>query len=155
MYMPKGPAIFQTTGPWEVYSTPARDMRCFLAIDDVMGFPKTVQQNGSIYLSIPGQSRSELIDTLITIRDRGLRENKIEYIRSDGSKWTLTLQDIVDRQKDLEMAYNPNDCPETRWAAPKESEEFQTCARKAPPDQRFNMRLCRHWFSSRRRPDQR
>lgn len=155
MAMPKGPAIFQTTGPWEIYSTPARDMRCFLAMDDVMQFPEEVRNNESIYLTAPGESTDDLIEDLVAIRDEGLKERTIEYTRSDGSAWSLTLQDIIDRQTQLEVAYNPNDCPETRWAASKGSDEGSTCVRKAPPDQRFYMKLCRHWFTARRRPDQR
>ena len=38
--------------------------------------------------------------------------------RCDGSPWTLKLKDVLDRAVELEMAYNPNDCVEMRWAAP-------------------------------------
>ncbi len=155
MPMPRGPAIFQTTGPWESYSTPARDMRCFLAIDDVMHFPKRVLKNRSLY-AIPDETVEDvLLDELEMLRDRALRNRRIRYTRSDGSEWSLTLEDIVDRQKQLEMAYNPNDCPEIRWAAPRSSTEFETCKVRAPSEQQRRMRLSRHWFASRRRPDQR
>ena len=36
--MPKGYSVFETTGPWEDFSTPARDMRLLISIDTVMGF---------------------------------------------------------------------------------------------------------------------
>ncbi len=39
--MPNGPSIFQTSGPWEDYSTPARDFRLLIAIDVVRGFPRS------------------------------------------------------------------------------------------------------------------
>jgi hypothetical protein len=155
MPMPDGPAIFQTTGPWEVYSTPARDMRCFLAIDDVLRFPEQVVENPSLYAIGKGTDLKALEQELIALRDSTLQKRTIHYTRSDGSTWALTLADVVARQKALEMAYNPNDCPEIRWAAPKDSEEFQVCNQNAPPDQRFKMRLARPWFESRRRPDQR
>jgi hypothetical protein len=155
MTMPDGPAIFQTTGPWETYSTPARDMRCFLAIDDVMKFPDRILDDAHLYDIQEGTNLAGLKHELIAIRDNALKERTIRYIRSDGSHWTLTLMQVVSRQKALEMAYNPHDCPETRWAAPKLSEELETCRRRAPPDQRFKMRLARPWFESRRRPDQR
>jgi hypothetical protein len=38
----------------------------------------------------------------------------------------------LDREVDLEMAYNPNDCVELRWGAPAKSEEASTCQRYAP-----------------------
>ncbi len=155
MSMPDGPAIFQTTGPWEIYSTPARDMRCFLAIDDVMKFVNHVFKNLPLYAVDDTEDLHKLRKELTALRDEALQERTVQYVRSDGSKWTLTLEEVVSRQKDLEMAYNPNDCPETRWAAPKDSDEARTCRRKAPPDQRFKMRLARPWFEARRRPDQR
>ena len=37
--MPDGPSIFETTGAWEDFSTPARDFRLLIAIDVVRGFP--------------------------------------------------------------------------------------------------------------------
>ena len=37
--MPDGPSIFETTGAWEDYSTPARDFRLLIAIDVVRNFP--------------------------------------------------------------------------------------------------------------------
>ena len=47
-----------------------------------------------------------------------LASRKISYTRSDGSQWTLSLKDVIDPTPDFEMAYNPNDCAELRWAAP-------------------------------------
>ena len=40
--MPNGASIFETTGAWEDYSTPARDFRLLIAIDVVRGFPDHV-----------------------------------------------------------------------------------------------------------------
>jgi hypothetical protein len=34
-----------------------------------------------------------------------LATRKFSYPRSDGSAWTLTLRDVIDRAVDLEMAY--------------------------------------------------
>ncbi|MCP4601517.1 MAG: hypothetical protein GY847_13545 [Proteobacteria bacterium] len=155
MSMPNGASIFQTEGPWETYSTPARDLRCFLAIDDVMKFPDRAQQNLSLYEISPDETKSQLRKDLTTLRDQSLEQKKFQYKRSDGLDWTLTLKDVVERQKELEMAYNPNDCPEIRWAAPKHSEEYKTCLRKTPQGQRKRMGSFRYWFASRRRPDQR
>jgi hypothetical protein len=41
-----------------------------------------------------------------------LATRKFAYARSDGSSWTLSLKDVIDRAAALEMAYNPNDCVE-------------------------------------------
>jgi len=81
-----------------------------------------------------------------------LAARKFTYPRSDGSEWTLTLKDVLDRAVDLEMAYNPNDCVELRWGAPATSEEAATCKRKAPSGQRAKMSEYRAWFQERRRP---
>ncbi len=72
--------------------------------------------------------------------------------RSDGSQWTLTLKDVIDRVTDLEMAYNVNDCVELRWGAPEKSDEASTCKRHAPQAQRAKMTEYRAWFNERRRP---
>src|SRR5262249_25722974 len=40
--MPDGPAIFETSGAWEDFSTPSRDLRLLIAIDVVLGFPDRV-----------------------------------------------------------------------------------------------------------------
>jgi hypothetical protein len=81
-----------------------------------------------------------------------LATRKFSYPRSDGSAWTLTLRDVIDRAVDLEMAYNPNDCVELRWGAPAKSDEASTCKRYAPAAQREKMSRHRAWFHDRRRP---
>jgi len=68
-----------------------------------------------------------------------LAARKFSYTRSDGSLWTLSLKDVVDRAADLEMAYNLNDCVEVRWGAPTNSDETSTCKRHAPTPQRAKM----------------
>lgn len=151
--MPRGAAIFQTSGPWETYSTPARDMRCFVALDDVMDFPGQAVKQSDLYTLEMRKDKDALQRELQRQRDDLLQEMTFQYKRSDGSDWTLSLLDVVSRQTDLEMAYNPNDCPETRWAAPEGSEEAETCQRRAPPEQLERMGLARHWFAKRSRPN--
>ena len=158
MAIPDGPAIFQTIGPWEIYSTPARDMRLLLVIDDVMNFPRQVAQYPDLYVSIPvrktdGQgSITSMLDQMLT---DALAGKTVTYIRSDQSQWTLTLADIVARRDALEMGYNPNDCPEVRWGAPPHSEERSTCTHRTPLSQLAQMQNYRKWFIDRHRPDQR
>jgi hypothetical protein len=81
-----------------------------------------------------------------------LAARKITYTRSDGSQWTLSVKDVVDRAADYEMAYNPNDCVELRWGAPENSEEASTCKRHAPQAQRAKMTEYRAWFRDRHWP---
>jgi len=81
-----------------------------------------------------------------------LSARKFSYTRSDGSAWTLSLKDVIDRTAQLEMAYNVNDCVELRWGAPEKSDEAATCKRRAPGSQRAKMTEYRTWFHERRRP---
>jgi hypothetical protein len=81
-----------------------------------------------------------------------LAARKFSYARSDGSPWELTLEDVLVRTPDLEMAYNINDCVEMRWGAKEGSDEAATCKRRAPGAQRTKMSEYRTWFSERRRP---
>ena len=81
-----------------------------------------------------------------------LAARKFSYTRSDGSTWTLSLEDVIERAEELEMAYNPNDCVEARWGAPEGSAEAATCARRAPAAQRAKMTDYRNWFRERHWP---
>jgi hypothetical protein len=150
--MPEGAAIFETTGPWEDYATPARDLRLLIAIDVVRRFPEKVVGRPARFAMpagrAPGAVRAEL-EALLAAESAARR---FEYRRSDGSPWTLTLADVMARAETLEMAYNPNDCVEVRWGAPRGSEEVATCRRHAPAEQVARMAGCRSWFHERRRP---
>jgi hypothetical protein len=151
--MPDGHAIFETTGAWENYSTPARDLRLLIAIDLVQGFDRKVARNPSVYRD-GGRTMAELREALAQARQRLLADERtsFQYTRSDGSKWTLTLAELVDRAAALEMAYNPNDCVELRWGAPAGSEERKTCRQRASEAQQRKMAAYRPWFAERRRP---
>jgi hypothetical protein len=82
-----------------------------------------------------------------------LAARKFSYTRSDGSQWTLSLKDVIERAADFEMAYNPNDCAEIRWGAAEDSEEAATCKRHAPQAQRATMSSdYRDWFRERHWP---
>jgi hypothetical protein len=72
--------------------------------------------------------------------------------RSDGSSWTLTFKDVVDRATALELRYNLNDCVELRSGAPEQSNEASTCKRHAPQAQRAKMTEYRTWFHERHWP---
>jgi hypothetical protein len=151
--MPNGASIFQTSGAWEDYSTPARDFRLLIAIDVVRNFPERFVRRSDRYAVPAGTSidnvKRELRDVLAT----ELASRKFSYTRSDGSQWTLSLKDVIERAADLEMAYNPNDCAEIRWGALENSEEAATCKRHAPQAQRATMSSdYRTWFRDRHWP---
>jgi hypothetical protein len=151
--MPNGPSIFETTGAWEDYSTPARDFRLLIAMDVVRGFPDRVARRAARYAMPNGKSVEEVKSELQAVLASELSSRKISYPRSDGSQWTLSLKDVIDRAKDFEMAYNPNDCVELRWGAAENSAEASTCKRRAPQAQRAKMSSeYRNWFQERHWP---
>jgi hypothetical protein len=150
--MPDGARIFETTGEWEDFSTPSRDLRILIAIDVARGIPARVARRPERYAmpagKTPDQVRADLEARLAT----ELKTRKFSYVRTDGSTWTLSLQDVVDRAASLEVAYNPNDCVEQRWGAPAGSDELSTCQAHAPSEQQAKMQSYRAWFHERRRP---
>jgi hypothetical protein len=150
--IPNGPSIFETTGPWEDFATPSRDLRLLIAIDVVRGFPDRVARRPDRYAMPKDKSVADVKVALESALSAELKERKFTYSRSDGSEWPLTLKDVIDRTSDLEMAYNLNDCVELRWGAPEGSEEAATCKRRASSAQRAKMSEYRAWFSERRRP---
>ena len=150
--MPDGAAIFETSGAWEDFSTPSRDLRLLIAIDVVSEFPDRVARRPERYAMPKDKSVADVKAELRNVLASELASRKFSYPRSDGSAWTLALKDAVHRETDLEMAYNPNDCVEFRWGAPAESDEASTCKRHAPSAQRAKMTKYRAWFHERRRP---
>jgi len=150
--MPDGAAIFETTGAWEDFATPARDLRLLIAIDVVRTFPDRVVRRPERYAMPQGKTVADVKADLESVLESELSARKFAYTRSDGSAWTLALKDVLDRATDLEMAYNLNDCVELRWGAHDNSAEASTCKRHAPSAQRAKMTDYRAWFRERRRP---
>ena len=150
--MPDGASIFETTGAWEDFATPSRDLRLLIAIDVVRSFPERVARRPERYAMPQDKSVADVKAELETMLTSELAERKFSYTRSDGSQWTLALKEVLNRMAGLEMAYNLNDCVELRWGAAENSEEAATCKRRAPSAQRQKMSEYRAWFSERRRP---
>jgi hypothetical protein len=150
--MPDGASIFETTGAWEDFATPSRDLRLLIAMDVVRGFPDRVARRPERYAMPKEKSVADVKTELESVLASELSARKFSYTRSDGSAWTLALKDVVDRAADIEMAYNLNDCVELRWGAPDKSDEASTCRRHAPGAQRAKMTEYRTWFHERRRP---
>src|SRR5204862_3636135 len=92
--MPDGPAIFETTGAWEDFATPSRDLRLLIAIDVVRGFPDRVVRRPERYAMPSDKSAAEVKAELDTMLAAELSARKFSYLRSDGSSWTLALKDV-------------------------------------------------------------
>ncbi len=152
--MPKGAEIFLTVGPWEDYSSPSRDMRLLIAMDVVRNVPARVARRPERYAMPEKETVAEVKASLEKLLSTEATRRRFKYLRSNGSDWELSLADVIDRVASFEMAYNPNDCPEKRWAAPAGSEELSTCNRHAPTTQTARMTEYRDWFVRRQRPEQ-
>lgn len=150
--MPDGPAVFISTGPWEDYSTPNRDLRLLIAMDTVKEFIAKVMARPQRFKIGNRESLSEVKRKLEKLSEKLAGELSITYHRSDGSTWKLTIAEILRREEALEMAYNPNDCVEIRWGAPAGSEEMSTCRGRAPRSQIEKMEKLRIWFRKRLHP---
>ena len=83
--MPDGPAIFETSGPWEDFSTPARDFRLLIAIDVVRGYPDRVARRPERYAMPRGKSVADVKAELQSVLASELSARKFSYTRSDGS----------------------------------------------------------------------
>jgi hypothetical protein len=150
--MPDGAKIFETTGDWEDFSTPSRDLRLLVAIDVARALPARVARRPNRYAMPPGKDVAQVSADLQARLSQELRDRSVEYTRTDGSSFKLSLRDVIDREASLEMAYNPNDCVEARWGAPAGSPEASTCVAHAPDAQVTKMQGYRVWFHERRRP---
>jgi hypothetical protein len=150
--MPEGAKIFETTGDWEDFSTPSRDLRLLIAIDVARGLPARVARRPERYAMPFGRSPAEVRGDLEARLARELRDRKFRYVRSDGSDWELGLQEVMSRETALEVAYNPNDCVEERWGAASGGEAAATCRAHAPAAQVAKMLGYRSWFHERKRP---
>lgn len=149
--MPSGPAIFETTGPWEDFATPSRDMRLLIALKVLEGLPERIRRYPELYV-LRGENPAGAAARLERIHARRIQERFVSYTRSDGSPWRLSLADIYDRRAGLEVGYNPNDCVERRWGASPGTPDYATCRRQAPAEQRKRMEEYRPWFREARRP---
>src|SRR5437879_10131468 len=89
--MPEGAAIFETSGAWEDFSTPSRDLRLLIAIDVVLGFPDRVARRPERYAMPKEKSVAEVKAELQRVLASGLAAREFSDQRSGGPPWTLTL----------------------------------------------------------------
>jgi cell wall-associated NlpC family hydrolase len=147
--MPEGYSIFETSGPWEDFATPSRDMRLLIAIDSVRAFPSQVRAAPERFGVQAGSAELAQVDALL---EKELAARKFKYTRTDGTPWELSLADVVTRVANLETAYNPNDCIESRWGAKEGTPERTPCNMTAPAAQKALLEKYRPWFHDRARP---
>lgn len=144
--------VFQTGGLWEDFSTPNRDLRLLIAMDAVLSFPAKIVNSPEDYKLPMLKSPEAVKEDMKALLQKKASELTITYMRSNGSKQTLTMKEILARRDAFEIAYNPNDGPEIRWGAPENSEERSTCRRKAPASHLQKMLEFRIWFQKRLHP---
>jgi hypothetical protein len=149
--MPEGGKIFETTGPWEDYATPSRDMRLLIAMNVLLGLPDRIVRHPTLF-KLGGRKPEAVSEDVRKLHGQRVGERGIEYHRSDGTPWKLTVADLLARRASLEIAYNPNDCVEVRWGAKEGTPEYTTCKRHLPDDQRARMAEYRSWFHEAKRP---
>ena len=96
--MPEGATIFETTGAWEDFATPARDLRLLIALDVVRGFPDRVTQRPNRY-AMPGEKASPTSKAQMeSVLASELASRKFTYPRTIDSAWMLSLsKDVIDR----------------------------------------------------------
>ena len=149
--MPNGAAIFETTGPWEDFASPSRDLRLLIALSVIERLPDRVRDYPDIFV-LKGRSPEEAARALEAHHLERLKSETIEYTQSDGRTMRIPLSALFERRSALEIGYNPNDCPERRWGAPAGSAESAPCRRLAPSEQQARMENYRSWFRSLQRP---
>jgi len=152
--MPEASGIFLTTGPWEDYATPSRDLRLLISIDTVLQLADAVARSPGRFGLTQGAELDKAIAEVKARLGAELRGRTFTYRRSDGSDWKVSLAQVIERADGFEMAYNPNDCVEARWAAPEGSDEAKPCTQRAPDEQRRRMAEYRSWFHLRQRPSE-
>ncbi len=149
--MPKGAAIFETVGAWEDFATPSRDMRLLIAINVLLKFPEKMLHYPELF-NLTAQSAQQMKAQIEQLHEKLIHEKKIQYLRSNGKPWQLSVADILARKSAFEMSYNPNDCVEVRWGAKAGTEEYASCKRHAPSGQLKQMAAVREWFREAKRP---
>jgi hypothetical protein len=149
--MPNGAAIFETVGPWEDFATPSRDMRLIIAMNVLLKFPEKIQSYPELF-NLNANSALKVKTEIELLHGQLTKEKKIQYIRSNGEPWELSVADVLARKSAFEMGYNPNDCVEVRWGAEAGTEEYASCRRNAPAAQIKQMTAAREWFREAKRP---
>src|ERR671922_204579 len=78
-------AILETTGAWEDFATPSRDLRLLIAMDVVRNFPDRVARRPERYAMPKDKSAAEVKAELERVLASELATRKFSYPRTDGS----------------------------------------------------------------------
>jgi len=113
--------------------------------------PERIRRHPELYV-LKGEDAAAAAARIERLHTQRSRERFVSYTRSDGTPWKLSLAEIYARRAGLEIAYNPNDCVERRWGAAPGTQDFGSCRRQAPAEQRARMEEYRPWFREARRP---
>jgi hypothetical protein len=110
--------VYVAGGPWESFSTPARDARLKVAVRELADHLRAIED-------LPGLAPA--------LREAWREETarpwcRFAYRDSQGAAVPLTLDRVLDRL--FELSFDPYHCPELRWGAPAGSIERASC----PPD---------------------
>ena len=89
--MPDGAAIFETSGAWEDFSTPSRDLRLLIAIDVVQDFPDRVARPER-YAMPNHKSVADVKDELRNVLHRSLRHGKSRIPAATARRGPLRLR---------------------------------------------------------------
>ncbi|MCJ7680394.1 MAG: hypothetical protein MUP70_06705 [Candidatus Aminicenantes bacterium] len=151
--MPEGEEIFRTTGPWEEYATPVRDLKLLIALDVLLDFPDRIKRHPESFSLPDGLSAWQPQEQLLRKHLEWAEEFFIVYTDSGGKEQRLTIRETLGRMEELEMAYNPNDCIEIRWGEKEKNLSLSAAGvRRAPREQRLRMENMRRWFRNRTFP---
>src|SRR4029078_3256229 len=98
--MPEGAKIFETTGPWEDYATPSRDMRLLIAMNVLLGLPDRIVRPPELY-KLAGRAPAAVSADIRKLHGERVTARGIEYKKSDGSAQKLTVADLLARRAGL------------------------------------------------------
>jgi formylglycine-generating enzyme required for sulfatase activity len=118
------PNIYGTEGDWETYSTPSRDARLKTSFKEVRDKAQRfveMYRSGDSHLVYAG---SDLVADLAATYEHQSGQCSITYARTDGSKITLSYEDL--RKRLFQLSFDPYQCVERRWGASDPS-ELSTC----------------------------
>ena len=152
--MPDGAEIFETTGAWEDFSTPSRDLRLLIAIDVVRGFPARVARRPERYAmprgrncaSVGGRARER--SSTASSRHGSIDVHPHRRLARSRSRWPRCVARSGALRDDLQPERLRGD---TLGRAASGAESLDV-PRAAPAEQKARMETYRAWFHERRRP---
>lgn len=112
--------IYGTDGVWELYSTPSRDARLKTAFKEMYDQAREFIRMKATDAPRLQYTGSDLAGDMLRAFDEENAICPIAYRKSDGTKVTLTIDDIIHRL--FKLSFDPYHCAERRWGATDPSE---------------------------------